>query len=287
MPRRRKEPTAKLKATLKNGDIIKALVNFVSNAGGSLELYFDSDGLTSTQRDERHIALYDFNLTDVMFTNYECEGDFHLVVDAKKLKVAMEVSEPGDEIEIRAEGYSNDEVQEPVSFEMEFRNATYHFVLEVTTVNDDTENLPEINEVDRYDCEISLPSASFNRMCRDFTAIDVANTSDLQIKVTRQEGVEFFAGKKTKGYGSMKLLETAAETDIKIRASRNQEATFSLQLLSLFSISASICPKVKINMSKNAPLLVDYDLGEGGYVRFYLAPKLTDLDEMNVFEAED
>ena len=34
--------------------------------------------------------------------------------------------------------------------------------------------------------------------------------------------------------------------------------------------------QVKLSMSEDVPLVVEYSIGESGYIRYYLAPKIED-----------
>lgn len=50
--------------------------------------------------------------------------------------------------------------------------------------------------------------------------------------------------------------------------------TFSLKYLVNFCKAAVLAGQVKICLSNEVPLLVEYGLASGSYLRFYLAPKV-------------
>lgn len=50
--------------------------------------------------------------------------------------------------------------------------------------------------------------------------------------------------------------------------------TFSLKYLVNFCKASSLSASVKLSLSNEVPLLVEYDLGSNSSLRFYLAPKV-------------
>jgi proliferating cell nuclear antigen len=54
--------------------------------------------------------------------------------------------------------------------------------------------------------------------------------------------------------------------------------TFALRYLNSFSKAAGLSNTVKISMTKELPIVVEYQIADMGYVRYYLAPKIEDED---------
>lgn len=52
--------------------------------------------------------------------------------------------------------------------------------------------------------------------------------------------------------------------------------TFSSKYLCDFAKATPLSNSVSLSMSTQAPLLVEYKVSEIGYMRYYLAPKMTD-----------
>jgi proliferating cell nuclear antigen len=50
----------------------------------------------------------------------------------------------------------------------------------------------------------------------------------------------------------------------------------SVKFLSTFCKATGLSPTVRLELTDKKPMLVEYSLGEVGYVRFYLAPKIGD-----------
>ena len=170
----------------------------------------------------------------------------------------------------------------------------------------DTENL-DIPQTD-YDCVVRLPSVEFQRICRDLSQVGESVVIDCD-----KEGVAF-ATSGDLGTGNVKLAQTAAvdrrEESVDIELREKTTLTFALRYLNLFTkatpLSAQVrflfavrgrpssptafenfanewyfllhishpASQVKLSMSEDVPLVVEYSIGESGYIRYYLAPKI-------------
>ena len=50
--------------------------------------------------------------------------------------------------------------------------------------------------------------------------------------------------------------------------------TFALRYLNFFTKATPLATTVSLSFSKDVPLLVEYKIGDVGYLKFYLAPKI-------------
>lgn len=50
--------------------------------------------------------------------------------------------------------------------------------------------------------------------------------------------------------------------------------TFALRYLNNFTKATSLAPSVRLSLSKDLPITVEYEIEKLGYLRFYLAPKI-------------
>lgn len=67
------------------------------------------------------------------------------------------------------------------------------------------------------------------------------------------------------------------ELNVDIELSEPVTLTFSLKYLVNFCKAAALSSQVKICLSSEVPLLVEYNLSGSSYLRFYLAPKVRSL----------
>ena len=182
-----------------------------------------------------------------------------------------------DSITIKA-----DDNGDAVTFVFESEKKDKHSVFDLKLSNIDAENLG-IPETD-YSVTIQMPSGEFQKICKDLQQI----CDTVTISATKS-GVKFTASGDI-GTGSVQLRQNAAadkkEDAVIIDMSEPVTLTFALKYLNMFTKSTSLSDKVIISMSKESPLLVNYNIGEMGHIKFYLAPKVDDGEEQAPEAAE-
>ena len=65
------------------------------------------------------------------------------------------------------------------------------------------------------------------------------------------------------------------ELNISIELTEPVALTFSLKYLVNFCKASGLSTSVKLCLSNEVPLLVEYELASNSYLRFYLAPKVS------------
>lgn len=76
------------------------------------------------------------------------------------------------------------------------------------------------------------------------------------------------------------------EQQTTIELSEPVSLTFALRYLNSFAKAAALASTVKISMTKDLPIVVEYTIGDDmGHLKFYLAPKIDD-DEEQMDEGE-
>ena len=92
-----------------------------------------------------------------------------------------------------------------------------------------------------------------------------------------KDGVKF-SSQGDIGSGSVTIRQHTnvdkPDQDVSIHLAEPVALTFSLKYLVNFCKASGLSAKVKLCLSQEVPLLVEYGLGGNGYLRFYLAPKV-------------
>ena len=125
----------------------------------------------------------------------------------------------------------------------------------------------------QYAATITLPSGEFQRICRDLSAL----SESVAIECTK-EGVKFACNGDI-GSGATTLRSHTnvekPEMNVDIALSEPVALTFSLKYLVNFCKATGLSTSVKLCLSNEVPLLVEYQLQSGSHLRFYLAPKVS------------
>lgn len=270
-----------LKAEIRNGDIFKALINSVRTAmegDAKIALWATEDGFLAKAMDFNQVSMFDLCLYKEGFSKYKCTSSFRFLVSLKILSQAMAVSEAGDSLTIVAKAKRGDrsEVKEPEFLELTFSNSGFDYTMRMMTIRDDDfEDMPDIEETS-YDCKIDMPCGDFHRMMRDLHLI--GNVLDFECTKTNGMILRTKGADGRKGY--MKLLESVdGANKVKIHCTKKQKLKFALRYLVNFTFPSGICSNGTLKLKDGEPMLLEYDLGDKGYLRYFLAPKL--------FEGED
>lgn len=90
------------------------------------------------------------------------------------------------------------------------------------------------------------------------------------------------------GNGSVTLRQHTNVDDeaknVEINLSEPVALTFSLKYLVNFCKAAGLSGQVKLCLSNEVPLLVEYGLSNNSYLRFYLAPKVSIQGNFPLYE---
>lgn len=106
--------------------------------------------------------------------------------------------------------------------------------------------------------------------------VQSTNYSTVSIECTK-EGVKF-ACQGDIGSGSVQLRQHSSvdkpSEAVEIDLTEPVSLTFSLKYLTNFCKASGLSDTVKLCLSSEVPLLVEYGLSNNSYLRFYLAPKV-------------
>ena len=64
------------------------------------------------------------------------------------------------------------------------------------------------------------------------------------------------------------------EVETTIEVNEPVQLTFALRYLNSFTKATPLSPSVTLSMSKELPVVVEYQIAEIGHIRYYLAPKI-------------
>ena len=57
-------------------------------------------------------------------------------------------------------------------------------------------------------------------------------------------------------------------------------SSFALRYLNIFNKASTLCPTVTLKLTADTPIVVEYKIENLGSVKYFLAPKINDEEEM-------
>lgn len=215
--------------------------------------------------DSSHVSLCAFLMRAEAFDHFRCDVPIALGLNTPNLAKILKCAGNDDIITLKST-----EAAENLTlvFESSKQDRISDFDMKLMEIDSEHLGIPDTE----YSCTIRLPSHEFQRIMRDLTVLGDTCT----ISCTK-EGVRFSSSGDL-GTGNILLKHNPAvdkEDDaVVIDMQEPVELLFALRYLNNFTKATPLGPTVTLSLSPDLPILVEYPVGDLGYVRYYLAPKI-------------
>ncbi|KAL8569541.1 hypothetical protein ACOMHN_002087 [Nucella lapillus] len=256
-------------ARLVQGSLWKKVLEAIKDLLSDAIYDCSSTGITLQAMDSSHVSLVSLSLRSDGFDTFRCDRNLSMGINLPSMSKILKCAGNDDIITVKA-GDSADNV----TFVFESPNQEKVSDYEMKLIDLDTEHLgiPDTE----YSTVVKLPSAEFQRICRDLSQI-----GDSVVISCTKEGIKFSASGDL-GTGNIKLAQTASadkeEEAVVVEMNQAVCLTFALRYLNFFTKATPLSPQVSLSMSPDVPLVVEYKIADMGFLRFYLAPKIEDQD---------
>ncbi|EPQ66120.1 Proliferating cell nuclear antigen (PCNA) [Blumeria graminis f. sp. tritici 96224] len=217
--------------------------------------------------DNSHVALVSMMLKAESFSPYRCDRNLALGLNLGSLTKVLRAAQGDDILTIKAED-APDVLN--LLFESSENDRISEYDLKLMDIDQEHLGIPDTE----YAATISMPSTEFRRICLDLIAL----SESVSIEASK-DGVKFSCSGDI-GNGAVTLRSHTnvekPEMNVEIELTEPVSLTFSLKYLVNFCKASALSKSVKLCLSNEVPLLVEYNLAGSSYLRFYLAPKIGD-----------
>jgi proliferating cell nuclear antigen len=263
-----------LEAKIKQGTTLKKILEAVKELVTDTNFECSKEGIVLQAMDSAHVSLINLSIKSEGFDEYECDKNKTLGINMTTLAKILKCCGSDDSITIKSSDESSDSVQ--FVFESKDEDRISKFDLKLIELDGDQLGIPDAT----YSAVISMSSSRFKKIISDLQSMgDTCNIS------CNKKGVTFSVNGEDIS-GSIKVLPGSKAEDKKddeettISLTDPISLTFALKYLGIFSKSSTLSNKVTISLASDNPVMIEYQLEIGGYIRYYLAPKI-DEDEDN------
>merc|ERR1712112_122666 len=226
-------------------------------------------GIQLQAMDNSHVSLVSVTLRHDGFDKFRCDRQLSMGMNLDSMSKILKCAANDDIVTVKAQDQADN-----VTFMFESPNQEKVSDYEMKLMNLDQEHLG-IPETD-YSSVVKMPSGEFQRICRDLFQFG----ESIVISSTK-EGIKFCTVGDI-GTGNVKLTQSAnaekPEEAVSIELQEPVTLTFAAKYLLNFTKATPLSPQVTLSLSADAPFVVEYKIGDIGYVRYYLAPKIEDDD---------
>ncbi|EEQ29585.1 proliferating cell nuclear antigen [Microsporum canis CBS 113480] len=215
--------------------------------------------------DNSHVALVSMMLKAEGFSPFRCDRNVALGINLVSLTKVLRAAQDGDVLTLKA-----DDTPDVVNllFESVEKDRVSEYDIKLMDIDQEHLAIPETD----YSATVEMPSAEFRRICGDLNQL-----SESVLIEASKDGVRFSCQGEI-GNGAVTIRQNTnvdkPEQNVSITLTESVALTFSIKYLLNFCKATSLSSKVRLSLSAEVPLLVEYTLDGSGYVRFYLAPKI-------------
>ncbi|KAM3086590.1 proliferating cell nuclear antigen [Clarireedia jacksonii] len=261
------QTTKMLEARLEQADLLKKVVDAIKDLVQDCNFDCNDSGIALQAMDNSHVALVSMMLKAEGFSPYRCDRNVALGVNLTSLTKVLRAAQGEDILTIKAED-APDVLN--LVFESSESDRLSEYDLKLMDIDQEHLGIPDTE----YAAVITMPSSEFKRICMDLMAL----SESVSIEASK-DGVKFHCAGDI-GNGAVTLRShnniEKPELNVDIELTEPVSLTFSLKYLVNFCKAAGLSKSVKLCLSNEVPLLVEYQLAGSSYLRFYLAPKIGD-----------
>ena len=230
-------------------EVLKDILNDVN-------IYFRPQGMYIVTLDTARTSLIDMFLAADNFEEYRCEQEEVIAgINISNTFKLLKTITNNDvlTIEINSKEYMDFEITS------EAKKTSTKFQLKLLDINESRIEIPDVNMTS----VTILPSADFQRLCRDMSNIG----TDIEITRVRNE-------LRLRCEGDFANQETSIECP---EESPEITGLYSLRYLNIFTKATSMCSSVQIMQEEgNRFLILKYNVANLGDLKFYLATKVSE-----------
>jgi len=256
-------------ARLVQGNLLKKVLESVKDILKEATWDCSDNGIHLQAMDASHVSLVSVNLRADGFDKFRCDRQLSMGMSLDSMAKILKCAANEDIITVKAQDQAD-----TVNFMFESPNEEKVSDFEMKLMNLDQEHLC-IPETD-FAAVIKMPAGEFQRVVHDLSQFG----ESVVISCTK-EGVQFSATGDI-GVGNIKLAQTAdvekEEKAVTIEIQEPITLMFASKYLKMFTKASCLATQVSLSMAPDVPLVVGYNIGEIGHIRYYLAPKIEDDD---------
>merc|ERR1712062_533057 len=201
-----------------------------------------SSGITCQAMDSSHVCLCSVLLRSDAFDPYRCDRNLTLGMNCGTMSKILKCAGGDESITLRSE--------------------------------DNADSVTFIYERPNHE-----RVSKFSRICRDLSQF-----GDTVTIACTKDGIRFSCEGET-GKGSIPLRQNNSadvkeDEEVTITLNEAVTQTYAMRFLILFSKGQTLSKKVTLSICNDVPLVAEYKIGDAGHIRYFLAPKIDDENEM-------
>lgn len=286
-------------ARLPQGILLKKILEAVKELVADANFDCSETGVALQAMDTSHVALVALLLRNDAFDPFRCDRSLSLGINLNSLNKILKCAGNEDIITLKADDTCD---TLDLVFESTIKDKISSYQLKLMDIDSEHMGIPDDVE---YEATVILASSEFQQICRDLSAlsdsvtIEVSKTGvhftatgelgngcitlkqgsasiDDHMMDVKEEVDEIDEEDMNQGSSSKRRRKDEKVSDIRTQIIMTQPIAlcFSLKYLSNFSKATPLASSVKLQLSSETPLVVEYIMNDIGFLKYFLAPKI-------------
>lgn len=244
--------------TLDSASLLKKVLETVADMVEECDIKASEKGLTIQVMDPMHACISNIFLSKNLFDKYRCDRSLTLGIKIKDfLKILRSLSFK-EEYTFQMIAKDDDSILK-LLFDCE--NYQLNFDLTLYTYDLEYYEFPD----QKYEVEVEMGTEEFILVPKI-----VGKFSEHIVLEAKDKTLMFFQGSE-RANASLTVKEGKNAT---VSIATEMKKEIAMKYLNCTAKAAMLCEKMKICMGETAPIFFDFELNEGGYLRFFIAPKM-------------
>lgn len=253
------------------GSVMRTIFEVMRDTLFDSNLIISPSGLKIAAMDSAKCSLVYLRLHADAFEEFQCTSETRIGINMASIYKLIKTAGSHDTVTLFIDNDSSHElgiiVEKPEKSRTVFR-------LKLLDIDGADINVPEFE----FDSVVTLPSSTFQRLCRDMQNVAPLITIESSNNMLTLSCTGDFASQTTV-LGGENSQGDAAEMVIASASSEVIRGTYSLKYLTLFGRASSLSNAVTLFIKKAHPLVIEYNAGSLGSLKFLLTPVLDDAEE--------
>ncbi|CAJ0600996.1 unnamed protein product [Cylicocyclus nassatus] len=268
-------------AKLANAALLKKIIESIKDLVTDAPFDCSESAMCLQAMDSSHVALVSLKLEVGLFDTYRCDRTINLGMSLANMSKALKCANNDDTCMIKYEEGDSDSIT--FTFADTKRDKTQDVTVKMMDIDSEHLGIPEQD----YAVVCEMPSSEFQKTCKD-----IAMFSD-SLNITATKAGIVFTGKGDTGQSVITYSpNSSADSEdeaITLEVTDPVNVNFSIKYMNQFTKATNLSSRVRISLCNDVPIVIEYPLTEDGrpsgqqhgHLRFYLAPKIDDEENMD------
>lgn len=246
--------------------IFRIMVEALKEILPDTNIEFNSSGMRIITMDSSHTVLVHLRLDGNQFEHYHCPDKIIVGLNMLNLFKLVKTMNNNETLTLFIE--KSDPSRLGIRIENGEKNTVTNFKLNLLDLDEEEIEVPPA----KFSSVISIPSGDFQKICRDMSnlssLIEIKSVSNQLIFTCRGDFAQQETTMGENTTNGISYIEKGDEYEI-------IQGVFSLKHLVLFTKCTNLCNTIQLFLENDYPLIIAYQVGSLGEIKFCLAPKKT------------